>query len=129
MNAKPQKHISDYLNNDGKQMKLAIQLVSGYGGEFQSWRLSESDANSYTNIDTYIDMAKTAEKGKIHTLFIADTPSFGGAGAVAISPVKALPFRWNLWSCYRRSPMPRKKSASSPPFRPPITCRTTWLVS
>lgn len=80
MNAKPQKHISDYLNNDGKQMKLAIQLVSGYGGEFQSWRLSESDANSYTNIDTYIDMAKTAEKGKIHTLFIADTPSFGGAG-------------------------------------------------
>lgn len=80
MNATQPKHISDYLNNNGKQMKLAIQLVSGYGGEFQSWRLSESDANSYTNIDTYVDMAKTAEKGKIHSLFIADTPSFGGAG-------------------------------------------------
>lgn len=30
--------MADYLDNANKQMKLALQLVSGYGGEFQSWQ-------------------------------------------------------------------------------------------
>lgn len=72
--------MADYLDNANKQMKLALQLVSGYGGEFQSWRLADSNERVYTDIDFYVQMAKTAEKGKIHTLFIADTPSFGGGG-------------------------------------------------
>ncbi|MDD0824863.1 NtaA/DmoA family FMN-dependent monooxygenase [Mannheimia sp. AT1] len=72
--------MKDYLDNSNKKMKLALQLVSGYGGEFQSWRLPDSNERAYTDIDFYVEMAKTAEKGKIHTLFIADTPSFGGAG-------------------------------------------------
>ncbi|MBE9579787.1 NtaA/DmoA family FMN-dependent monooxygenase [Moraxella sp. K1664] len=72
--------MADYLDNANKQMKLALQLVSGYGGEFQSWRLADSNERAYTDIDFYAQMAKTAEKGKIHTLFIADTPSFGGGG-------------------------------------------------
>ncbi|RRN05349.1 LLM class flavin-dependent oxidoreductase [Bibersteinia trehalosi] len=72
--------MTDYLDNSNKKIKLALQLVSGYGGEFQSWRLPESNEKAYTDIDFYVEMAKTAEQGKIHTLFIADTPSFGGAG-------------------------------------------------
>ncbi|AHG82824.1 FMN-dependent oxidoreductase, nitrilotriacetate monooxygenase [Bibersteinia trehalosi USDA-ARS-USMARC-188] len=72
--------MTDYLDNSNKKIKLALQLVSGYGGEFQSWRLPESNEKAYTDIDYYVEMAKTAEQGKIHTLFIADTPSFGGAG-------------------------------------------------
>lgn len=72
--------MADYFDNSNKQIKLALQLVSGYGGEFQSWRLADSNERAYTDIDFYVQMAKTAEKGKIHTLFIADTPSFGGAG-------------------------------------------------
>ncbi|AGH37328.1 FMN-dependent oxidoreductase, nitrilotriacetate monooxygenase [Bibersteinia trehalosi USDA-ARS-USMARC-189] len=42
--------------------------------------MPESNEKAYTDIDYYVEMAKTAEQGKIHTLFIADTPSFGGAG-------------------------------------------------
>lgn len=57
---------------DGK-MKLALQMVSGYGGEFKTWRMAVADA--YTNMDFYVENAKIAEKGKIHTLFIADTPA------------------------------------------------------
>lgn len=72
--------MKQYLNNNGKQMKLALQLVSGYASEFQSWRLPESHERAYTDIDFYVEMAKTAERGKIHTLFIADTPSMGGPG-------------------------------------------------
>ncbi|WP_199483921.1 LLM class flavin-dependent oxidoreductase [Mannheimia granulomatis] len=72
--------MTDYLDNGGKKIKLALQLVSGYASEFQSWRLPESYEKAYTDIDFYVQMAKTAEQGKIHTLFIADTPSFGGAG-------------------------------------------------
>ncbi|OOS02292.1 FMN-dependent oxidoreductase, nitrilotriacetate monooxygenase family [Moraxella cuniculi DSM 21768] len=72
--------MNDYLDNSNKQMKLALQLVSGYGGEFQSWRLSDSNERAYTDVRYYVELAKIAEQGKIHTLFIADTPSFGGAG-------------------------------------------------
>ncbi|QIH75057.1 NtaA/DmoA family FMN-dependent monooxygenase [Macrococcoides canis] len=59
---------------DGK-MKLALQMVSGYGGEFKTWRMPGAVADAYTNMDYYVENAKMAEKGKIHTLFIADTPA------------------------------------------------------
>lgn len=59
---------------DGK-MKLALQMVSGYGGEFKTWRMPGAVADAYTNMDNYVEKAKIAERGKIHTLFIADTPS------------------------------------------------------
>lgn len=78
--------MKQYLNNNGKQMKLALQLVSGYASEFQSWRLPESHERAYTDIDFYVEMAKTAERGKIHTLFIADTPSMGGPGLPGTYP-------------------------------------------
>lgn len=29
--------MANYLDNSNKKIKLALQLVSGYGGEFQSW--------------------------------------------------------------------------------------------
>lgn len=70
----------DLLNNQGKQMKLAMMLVTGYGGEFLSWRYPDSDPKAFTNPKTYIELAKLAEKGKIHTLFIADTPASSGPG-------------------------------------------------
>lgn len=58
-----------------KQMKLVLQMVSGYGGEFKTWRLPNAKADAYTDMDLYVEMAKLAEKGKIHALFMADTPA------------------------------------------------------
>ncbi|MFK8243225.1 MULTISPECIES: NtaA/DmoA family FMN-dependent monooxygenase [unclassified Facklamia] len=58
-----------------KQMKIVLQMVSGYGGEFKTWRLPEAKADAYTDIDYYVEMAQLAEKGKLHALFMADTPA------------------------------------------------------
>lgn len=58
-----------------KQMKIVLQMVSGYGGEFKTWRLPEAKADAYTDMDLYVEMAKIAEKGKLHALFMADTPA------------------------------------------------------
>ncbi|UXR81907.1 NtaA/DmoA family FMN-dependent monooxygenase [Staphylococcus sp. IVB6214] len=72
--------MNDYLNNDNKKMNIAMQLVTGYGGESLTWRFKDSDPKAYTNVKTFIELAKQAEKGKIDTLFIADTPAKVGAG-------------------------------------------------
>ena len=57
-----------------KQMALALQMVSGYGGEFSAWRMPGTDPAAYTNTDSYVERAKLAEKGKFQMIFIADTP-------------------------------------------------------
>ncbi|MGT2737949.1 NtaA/DmoA family FMN-dependent monooxygenase [Streptococcus pantholopis] len=56
-------------------MKIVLQMVSGYGGEFKTWRLPEAKADAYTDMDFYVEMAQLAEKGKLHALFMADTPA------------------------------------------------------
>ncbi|MGT2800540.1 NtaA/DmoA family FMN-dependent monooxygenase [Streptococcus marmotae] len=61
--------------NRKKQMKIVLQMVSGYGGEFKTWRLPEAKEDAYTDMDFYIEMAQLAEKGKLHALFMADTPA------------------------------------------------------
>lgn len=70
----------DYLDNSNKQMKLAMMFVTGYGNEPYSWRLDDSNEYAYTDINNYIKLAQIAEQGKIHILFIADTPAMVGAG-------------------------------------------------
>jgi FMN-dependent oxidoreductase (nitrilotriacetate monooxygenase family) len=72
--------MSKYLDNSNKQIKLAIMFVTGYGGEGYSWRFNDSNPKAYTDINAYIELAKLAEEGKIHMLFIADTPAMVGAG-------------------------------------------------
>lgn len=58
-----------------KEMQLALQMVSGYGGEFSAWRMPGTDPAAYTNMDSYVERAKLAEKGKFQMIFIADTPA------------------------------------------------------
>lgn len=72
--------MNDVLDNTNKQMKLAMMFVTGYGNESYAWRLADSNERAYTDIDNYIKLAQIAEQGKIHTLFIADTPAMVGAG-------------------------------------------------
>lgn len=51
-------------------MQLALQMISGCGSEF-----SATDPAAYTNMDSYVERAKLAEKGKSQMIFIADTPA------------------------------------------------------
>ncbi|WP_218563662.1 NtaA/DmoA family FMN-dependent monooxygenase [Moraxella ovis] len=57
-----------------------MMFVTGYGNESYAWRLADSNERAYTDINNYIKLAQIAEQGKIHTLFIADTPAMVGAG-------------------------------------------------
>ncbi|WP_404444326.1 NtaA/DmoA family FMN-dependent monooxygenase [Sutcliffiella horikoshii] len=57
------------------EMQLALQMVSGYGAEFSSWRMPGTDPAAYTNMDRYVEGAKLAEQGKFQMIFIADTPA------------------------------------------------------
>ncbi|MDQ0221678.1 NtaA/DmoA family FMN-dependent monooxygenase [Streptococcus moroccensis] len=63
------------MTTNQNQMKIVLQMVSGYGGEFKTWRLPEAKADAYTDMDLYVEMAQLAEKGKLHALFMADTPA------------------------------------------------------
>lgn len=56
-------------------MKIVLQMVSDYGGECKTWRLSEAKSNTYKDMSFYVEMAQLAEKGKLHALFMADTPA------------------------------------------------------
>src|SRR4051794_13633287 len=57
-----------------KKMQLALMMVTGYGVESSAWRMPGSDPAAFTNTDSYVEMAKMAEKGKFQMIFIADTP-------------------------------------------------------
>ncbi|RIJ53375.1 LLM class flavin-dependent oxidoreductase [Clavibacter lycopersici] len=57
------------------QMLLAMQLVGGFGGVPGAWRLPGVPLDSYTDMDAHVRHAQSAERGKIHLLFFADTPA------------------------------------------------------
>jgi FMN-dependent oxidoreductase (nitrilotriacetate monooxygenase family) len=61
------------MNADGK-MRLAA-LVHATGSHPASWLHPDTKPNASTDIDSYVAMAETAERGKLDLFFIADTPA------------------------------------------------------
>ena len=61
------------MNADGK-MRLAA-LVHAPGSIPASWLHPDTKPNASTDIDSYISMVQTAERGKLDLFFIADTPA------------------------------------------------------
>jgi FMN-dependent oxidoreductase (nitrilotriacetate monooxygenase family) len=63
-----------------RQLHLNAFLMST-GHHEASWRLPESDPQSSTNIEHYKQLARTAERGKLDSIFFADSPVlFGEVG-------------------------------------------------
>ncbi|OAB46458.1 NtaA/DmoA family FMN-dependent monooxygenase [Paenibacillus antarcticus] len=58
-------------------MQIAMQLGAGFGIDSGAWRMPGGDPTAYTNMDSYVKLAQTAERGKIQMLFMADTPALG----------------------------------------------------
>jgi FMN-dependent oxidoreductase (nitrilotriacetate monooxygenase family) len=56
------------------KMQLVMQMGSGYGLDQGAWRMPGAVPDAYTNLDVQVELAKIAERGKIHMLFFADTP-------------------------------------------------------
>ncbi|MEV2223880.1 LLM class flavin-dependent oxidoreductase [Nocardia vinacea] len=63
-----------------KQLHLNAFLMST-GHHEASWRLPESDPYSNTKIEHYVNLARIAERGKLDSIFFADSPVlFGDTG-------------------------------------------------
>lgn len=57
-----------------RQMKLGVFLM-GAGHHIAAWRNPETPADAYEDIDFYIHVAQTAERGKLDLLFVSDALS------------------------------------------------------
>ncbi|MGV9673773.1 LLM class flavin-dependent oxidoreductase [Nocardia sp. NPDC003482] len=63
-----------------KQLHLNAFLMST-GHHEASWRLPESDPHANTRIEHYVNLARIAERGKLDSIFFADSPVlFGDTG-------------------------------------------------
>lgn len=67
-------------NSSPRTLHLNAFLMST-GHHEASWRLPESDPQSSTNVEHYKQLARTAERGKLDSIFFADSPVlFGEVG-------------------------------------------------
>ncbi|UYN99132.1 MAG: LLM class flavin-dependent oxidoreductase [Devosia sp.] len=62
------------MNTAKRQIKLGA-FVMATGHHVSAWRHPESQADAGHNIDHYIDLARTAERGKFDLIFVADSPA------------------------------------------------------
>ncbi|MGW1742607.1 LLM class flavin-dependent oxidoreductase [Nocardia sp. NPDC001965] len=62
---------------DGKTLHLNAFLMS-VGHHEAAWRLPESDPHAHIDIDHYVRLAQTAERGKFDSIFFADSPVLMG---------------------------------------------------
>ncbi|WP_104106137.1 LLM class flavin-dependent oxidoreductase [Nocardioides sp. 616] len=60
-----------------KKLVLNAFLMST-GHHEASWRLPESDTTAYREVSHYQELARTAERGKLDSVFFADSPSIFG---------------------------------------------------
>lgn len=60
------------MKNDGKQMILSAALMHGLGMHTAAWIARDGDVADYLSPDFYRDIARTAERGKLHALFLAE---------------------------------------------------------
>ncbi len=59
----------------GRQGQLHLNaFLMGVGHHEAAWRLPESDAFASTNVEHYKNLARIAERGRLDSLFLADSP-------------------------------------------------------
>ncbi|MET7767984.1 LLM class flavin-dependent oxidoreductase [Nocardia sp. NPDC005366] len=62
---------------NGRQLHLNAFLMT-VGHHEAAWRLPESDPHAHVDIDYFVELARTAERGKLDSIFFADSPSLMG---------------------------------------------------
>jgi FMN-dependent oxidoreductase (nitrilotriacetate monooxygenase family) len=55
-----------------KHMILGVGLANNFGMHPATWRMPHVDPGSYTNIDATVEQARTAERGGLQFVFLAD---------------------------------------------------------
>ncbi|MEK4439277.1 NtaA/DmoA family FMN-dependent monooxygenase [Paenibacillus sp. FSL K6-2862] len=66
-----------------KHMILGVALTNNFGAHPAAWRMPHVDPGSYTNIDVAVEHARTAERGGLQFVFIADRLFLHGDLAVS----------------------------------------------
>lgn len=83
------------MSNNGK-MILSAALMHGLGNQRGAWRIRKGDPTDYLSPDFYADLARTAEAGKLHVLFLAETMTYqltnGTAPSGAMDTVATLAY-------------------------------------
>ncbi|CDL80334.1 LLM class flavin-dependent oxidoreductase [Xenorhabdus cabanillasii] len=63
------------MENNKRQLVLGAYLAYGTGHHPAAWRHPDVNARAALDIDHYLNMARTAEKGLLDLIFLSDTPS------------------------------------------------------
>ncbi len=58
-----------------RHMIIGMHLGNGYGALSGAWRMPGVDPTSYTSFDAKVRQAQSAERGRLHFLFLPDGPS------------------------------------------------------
>src|SRR5262249_26164047 len=60
------------MKSEGNSMILTAALMHGLGIHLGAWMARDGEASDYVSPSLYIDLARTAEAGKLHALFLAE---------------------------------------------------------
>src|ERR1700689_5328297 len=60
------------MSNDGQQLILSAALMHGLGMHLGAWMARDGEASDYLSAEFFKDIARTAEAGKLHALFLAE---------------------------------------------------------
>ena len=72
------------MRSPGDKMRLGA-IFNPTGHHVASWRHPRADADAGVNIDHYVDLARTAERGRFDMLFLADSLGVREASMEALS--------------------------------------------
>ena len=60
------------MSNDDQQLILSAALMHGLGMHLGAWMARDGEASDYLSAAFFKDIARTAEAGKLHALFLAE---------------------------------------------------------
>lgn len=69
------------MGDRSPKMILTAALMHGVGMHLGAWMAREGDVSDYVNPKLYVDVARKAEAGKLHSLFLADAITNAEEGA------------------------------------------------
>ena len=81
-------------------------FLMSVGHHEAAWRLPESDPFARLDVEHYKRLARIAERGKLDSLFLADSPVLWSE-----HPAGGRPARWSRPCCSPRWPAPPSTSA------------------
>jgi FMN-dependent oxidoreductase (nitrilotriacetate monooxygenase family) len=60
------------VSDDGQQLILSAALMHGLGMHLGAWMARDGEASDYLSAEFFKDIARSAEAGKLHALFLAE---------------------------------------------------------